>query len=123
MLTSLILGTEFEYVMKLTAEMLKKFQSFITSSRYVILFRQNFCQFKKMKSLKIIFLLFLSPGDCAKGDVNSTRFGNKTNLGEFDDFEFFKKFKVDPTEKQQAFIKDRAGRLKKLDMGMFSANI
>lgn len=75
-----------------------------------------------MKSLKIIFLLFLSPGDCAKGDVNSTRFGNKTEE-EFDDFEFFKKFKVDPTEKQQAFIKDRAGRLKKLDMGMFSANI
>ena len=76
-----------------------------------------------MKSLRIICLLFLSPGDCAKGDVNSTRFGNKTKLEEFDDFEFFKKFKVDPTEKQQAFIKDRAGRLKKLDMGMFSANI
>ena len=76
-----------------------------------------------MKSRKIIFLLFLSLVDCVPGDVNSTRFGNKTQFEEFDDFEFFKKFKVDPTEKQQAFIKDRAGRLKKLDMGMFSANV
>ena len=76
-----------------------------------------------MKSPKILLLTLLSFGDCAKGDVNSSRFGNGTDqFEEFDDFEFFKKFKVDPTEKQQAFIKDRAGRLKKLDMGMVSAN-
>ena len=75
-----------------------------------------------MRGSKIIVLIFLSFGDCAKGDVNSTRFGNgTTQFEEFDDFEFFKKFKVDPTEKQQAFIKDRAGRLKKLDMGTVSA--
>ena len=76
-----------------------------------------------MRGSKIVFFIFLSFGDCAKGDVNSTRFGDgNTEFDEFDDFEFFKKFKVDPTEKQQAFIKDRAGRLKKLDMGMVSAN-